>query len=143
MSYSTVNIKSDANGKPIPQYYSSDNDQYEVLEGEGGANKVIMASVTAAKLQKDAQSRTSITCVDADTDYGAGAVIPAGTKYIVVWAEASFVVAVDEATTASVGVGVPANAPQTFPVVFGAGDSKVHVQSPSAGTVVNVAYLED
>lgn len=104
---------------------------------------VVTSSITAAKLQKGAQTRTSITCTVADTDYAAGAVIPAGTKYIVVWAVNAFVVAVDEATSASVGIGVQANNPQTFPVSFGAGDSLVHVQSSTAGTVVNIAYLKD
>jgi hypothetical protein len=106
---------------------------------------VQVASITAAKLQKDSQTRTSITCTNANTDYGAGAVIPAGTKYIVVWSAALFIVAVDEATSASVGAAVPASNPQVFPVSFGAagGDSKVHTQSPTAGAVVYVAYLKD
>jgi len=104
-----------------------------------------LASITAAKLAKDAQTVTSITCTNANTDYPASAVIPAGTKYIVVWGANLFKVAVDEATSAAVGVAVPANSPQTFPIVFGAadGDSKVHAQSPTGGTVVYVGYLAD
>ncbi len=104
---------------------------------------VTVSAVTAAKLQKDAQTRTSITCTNADTDYGAAAVVPAGTKYIEVWASAAFIVAVDEATSATVGIKVPANTVRTIPITFGAGDSKVHAQSSSAGTAVDIAYLKD
>jgi hypothetical protein len=97
----------------------------------------------AGVLAKDAQTRTSITCTEGDTDYAAAEEIPAGTKYIVVWATAVSVIAVDEATSESVGIPIPANDPRLFPVVFGAeeGDSKVHAQSPSAGAVVHIAYL--
>lgn len=104
---------------------------------------VTIAAVTAAKLQLALQSRTTITCTNADTDYAAAAAIPEGTKYLVVWAAAAFIVAVDTATSASTGIAVPANTVQTIPVSFGGGDSKVHAQSPSAGTVVNVGYLKD
>lgn len=104
---------------------------------------VTISAVTAAKLQQALQSRTSITCTNAGTDYAAAAAIPAGTKYLVVWAQNAFIVAVDEATSASAGIAVPGNTVQTIPVSFGSGDSKVHAQSATAGTVVNVGYLKD
>jgi len=114
------------------------------LDGESVA--VAMSSVTAAKLQKGAQTHTAITCTLANTDYASETVIPAGTKYIQVWAENAFKIAVDQATTSGlIGIPVPANNAITLPIVFGAdgGDSKVHAQSPSAGTVVNIGYLQD
>ena len=104
---------------------------------------VRVASSTAAKLQLNGQPRTSINCAVASTDYPAGANIPAGTKYVVAWAANLCIVAVDEATTAAVGVAIPPNTPTRFPVAFGAGDSSVHVQSPTAGTTVYITYLQD
>lgn len=41
MAYNTKQIKTDANGKPVPQYYNKDMDDFEVLEGQKGASKVI------------------------------------------------------------------------------------------------------
>lgn len=37
MSYNTKNIIFDASNKPVPQYYSTSNDQYEVAQGINGA----------------------------------------------------------------------------------------------------------
>ncbi len=104
---------------------------------------VTIAAVTAAKLQQALQSRNVITCTAADTDYAADAVIPDGTKYLIVYADGDAIIAVDTATTASVGVPIAANLIQTIPISFGSGDSKVHAQSPSAGTKVNIGYLKD
>jgi hypothetical protein len=40
MAYNTKAIVKDVNGKPIPQYYNPETDQYEVLQGHDGANRV-------------------------------------------------------------------------------------------------------
>jgi hypothetical protein len=37
MAYNTKAIKTDLNAKPIPQYYNPVTDEYEVLQGTGGA----------------------------------------------------------------------------------------------------------
>jgi hypothetical protein len=102
-----------------------------------------IAAITAAKLAKGKQSRTTITCTLADTDYAATNPIPAGTKYIALYCASDFRVAVDEATAAGVGPTVAGGQGVVWAVEFGAvgGDSKVHVQSATAGAVVEVVYL--
>ena len=40
MSYNSKAIKTDVNAKPIPQYYNSLVDEYEVLQGRNGASRV-------------------------------------------------------------------------------------------------------
>lgn len=42
MAYNTRAIKTDLDGKPIPQYFNSLTDQYEELRGTGGANRVMI-----------------------------------------------------------------------------------------------------
>ena len=105
---------------------------------------VQISANTTAKLEIGRQPRTSITCTAANTDYATAAVIPARTGYVRVACAADCIVSVDEATTAAVGVYVIAGTKaETFPLVFGvgAGDSKIHAQSPTAGAVVNITYL--
>ncbi len=101
-----------------------------------------IAAVTAAPIQATV-TRTSITCTAANTDYAAGAVIPAGTRYLRITCASDCIVTVDQATDASHGIYVPAGQVEEKPVLFGvgSGDSKVHTQSPAAGAVVNVSYL--
>ncbi|MDP3939751.1 MAG: hypothetical protein Q8R92_16665, partial [Deltaproteobacteria bacterium] len=112
---------------------------YEVWPPQG----VDLQRVTAAKLQLGSQTRITITCVNVSTDYAGATAIPAWARYIMVYAANDFIVAVDEATTAAIGAAMPAATPQVFPIAFGSGDSKVHAQSPVAGTIVNVSYLRD
>jgi hypothetical protein len=42
VSYNTQAIKTDVNGKPIPQYFNTQQDQYEVLLGQDGAARAIL-----------------------------------------------------------------------------------------------------
>lgn len=42
MAYNTKPIVTDVDGNPISQYYNPDTDQYEPVEGNNGANKVIL-----------------------------------------------------------------------------------------------------
>lgn len=42
MAYNTVVIKKDADNKPIPQYYNPLVDEYEVLQGTGGAARQVL-----------------------------------------------------------------------------------------------------
>lgn len=41
MAYNTVSIVKDVNGKPVPQIYNPETDNYEVLEGKYGASKSV------------------------------------------------------------------------------------------------------
>ncbi len=42
MAYNTVVIKKDADNKPIPQYFNPVTDEYEVLQGVGGAARQVL-----------------------------------------------------------------------------------------------------
>ena len=42
MAYNTKPIVTDVNGNPISQYYNPDTDSYEPVEGQAGANKVVL-----------------------------------------------------------------------------------------------------
>ncbi|MCL5958664.1 MAG: hypothetical protein M1358_04980 [Chloroflexi bacterium] len=55
----------------------------------------------------------------------------------------SFLVSVDEATFDTLGMALGANNAESVPIVFGSGGSKVHAQSGTPGTVINVASLPD
>lgn len=49
--YNTKSIIKDVNKKPIPQYWNPDTDQYEPVEGENGAIKVIMVDEEGREIQ--------------------------------------------------------------------------------------------
>ena len=42
MAYDTRAIKTDVNGKPIPQYYDALHDEYRPLQGEHGASRAVL-----------------------------------------------------------------------------------------------------
>lgn len=42
MSYNTVPIKKDVDGKPIPQLYNEIANEYEVLKGQNGASRTVL-----------------------------------------------------------------------------------------------------
>lgn len=42
VAYNTQAIKTDVNGKPIPQYYDALHDEYRPLQGENGASRAIL-----------------------------------------------------------------------------------------------------
>lgn len=42
MAYNTKEIIKDKDGNPISQYYNPETDQYEPVEGQAGANKVVL-----------------------------------------------------------------------------------------------------
>ena len=42
MAYNSKAIKTDVNAKPIPQYYNPATDEYEVLQGTGGAARQVL-----------------------------------------------------------------------------------------------------
>ena len=68
MNGSTRRIRADAHGKPAPQYFNSDEEQYEYLEGADGASKVMAEEGKIADL---ATLKTFLevlgTTADADT----------------------------------------------------------------------------
>lgn len=101
-----------------------------------------LSTITAASIRATV-TRTSITCTNANTDYAAAAVIPAGTKYMRITCASDCIVTVDQVTDATHGIYVPAGTVEERPVVFGvgAGDSKVHAQSPTAGAVPQISYF--
>jgi hypothetical protein len=55
MPYNTKSIILDADGKPVPQYFSSGNDVYEVIKGENG-NMLIKVSDTSIIQPVDMQA---------------------------------------------------------------------------------------
>ena len=71
--------------------------------------------------------------------------MPAGAKYVMVYCQSACIVAMGEATSATVGVYVGACIPTAFPVtVTGTtANDKPHVQSPTAGAVVRFTYMRD
>lgn len=42
MAYNKKSIVKDVNGKPVPQYYNSTTDNYEVAKGINGALRVVL-----------------------------------------------------------------------------------------------------
>ena len=71
--------------------------------------------------------------------------MPATAKYICVSCDNAVIVAIGEATSATVGVGVPGGAPTVFPVTITgiAADDTPHAQSATAASVVRFTYLRD
>lgn len=51
MAYSTKSIIKDVNGKPIPQYWNPETDQYEVIESKDGMLRVIMVDSQGREIQ--------------------------------------------------------------------------------------------
>ena len=103
-------------------------------------------SVTACKLQKSGTPAEIITCAAADTDYAATADIPTGMTYLTVSCPtANVLVAMGEATSATVGIPVPAGLPTTFAVAASGteADDTPHVQADVAGAEVRLAYSKD
>lgn len=51
MAYSTKSIIKDVNGKPIPQYWNPETDQYEVITSKDGILRVIMVDSQGREIQ--------------------------------------------------------------------------------------------
>lgn len=86
--------------------------------------------------------REVITCTPVNTDVAAAAVIPTGTRRLVVAAEALAFLAFGEDTSATVGVPIPAGEIVCIELALGGGDDTVHVQSPTDATDVYVTYMK-
>ena len=51
MSYRNISIIKDVNNKPVPQYWNSNSQNYEVVEGSSGCLKVIMVDSNGDEIQ--------------------------------------------------------------------------------------------
>lgn len=103
-----------------------------------------VAADSTAKLSLGNVTHETITCAAAGTDYAGAGAIPAGCRYVEFIAVNVALAQVDEVTSATAGAYLPAGHLVRRPVRLNAtGDGKVHVQSPTAGTVVYVSYLMD
>lgn len=51
MAYSTKSIIKDVNGKPIPQYWNPETEQYEVITSKDGMLRVIMVDSQGREIQ--------------------------------------------------------------------------------------------
>lgn len=51
MAYNTKSIIKDVNGKPVPQYWNPDKQQYEVIESRNGMLRVIMVDSQGREIQ--------------------------------------------------------------------------------------------
>jgi len=110
--------------------------------------KFRMQSISAAGLYKAQVKACVTTLTNADTNYaasGTNAAIPSGYRYVVVYCASPCVVAMGEATSATVGVYVGAGAPTVFPVLYTGttADDTPNFQSSTAGAVVRHTWLKD
>lgn len=51
MAYNTKSIIKDVNGKPVPQYWNPETDQYEVITSKDGMLRVIMVDSQGREIQ--------------------------------------------------------------------------------------------
>lgn len=51
MAYNTKAILKDVNKKPVPQYFNSDTDQYELITSKNGMLRVIMVDSQGREIQ--------------------------------------------------------------------------------------------
>lgn len=105
------------------------------------AESVSVGSLSVGALVKGIVCEV-ITCTIANSDFSVGAAMPAGTKYIAVYADNDCVIAMGEATSPTKGIGLGAGL-TIFPVtVTGtAPDDMLHAQCATAGAKVRVSYL--
>jgi len=119
----------------------------ETEEVSSGIHRQVVrvAGVSACALRKTKTAAQLVTCTSPNTDYPMASAMAAGTKYLVVYCDAACIVAMGEATSATVGVYVGAGMPTVFPVtVTGtAADDKAHVRSATAGAVVRFTSMAD
>ena len=53
MAYNTKNIKRDASGAPVPQFFDPAADDYQPLEGTGGAHKTQLTGSSLVEQQNE------------------------------------------------------------------------------------------
>ncbi|MGO8684483.1 MAG: hypothetical protein ACLQUT_07905 [Thermoleophilia bacterium] len=114
--------------------YETKNAMHEVIGG-----------YTYAKLQKGCVPMTTITCTAANTDYAAGANVPAWATYVCVNCASACRVAIGEVTSATNGVNISAGAAPILALNLDnvAVGMAIHAQSAVAAAVVNLTYLAD
>lgn len=100
-----------------------------------------LVSISAACLQTGKQALATIACTSANTDFNTA--IPATARYVAITPDNPVTVSVGQETSSTVGVYLPGNVHVVYPIRTEAGDGLFHVQSPVAGAVVKVSFLED
>jgi hypothetical protein len=117
-----------------------------LIAGEDLANNrlnvSVVASVQVPSITKGGTVSETVTCTDANTDYAAGDALPENTKLVSVTASAAALIAIGEATSATVGMGI--NAGTTVISVSRTGtaeDDTIHAQSATAGATIRLTYL--
>ena len=63
MAYNTKAIKTDVNTKPIPQYYNPATDEYEALQGSGGAARHVLYGIDGNPISTDFATQTTLTAI--------------------------------------------------------------------------------
>ncbi len=67
MAHNTKAIATDINQKPIPQYYNPTTDEYEVLQGKAGANRVLVYDVNGNPVDLAALIAAVVNIYNKDT----------------------------------------------------------------------------
>jgi len=104
---------------------------------------VDVSAVTAAPLTFGGSPHVSKTLGSANVDSAFDAVVPAGTRYVEIYCAAACIVAIGEATSATLGRFVPGGLPAIFRLSDAdvASGKALHAQSATASAVVYAAYL--
>ena len=63
MGYNSKSIKKDLDGKPIPQYFNPVEDEYEVLQGRNGANRVEIYGPDGNPISVDFATETTLAAI--------------------------------------------------------------------------------
>jgi hypothetical protein len=63
MGYNSKSIKKDLDGKPIPQYFNPVEDEYEVLQGRNGANRVEIYGPDGNPISVDFATQTTLAAI--------------------------------------------------------------------------------
>lgn len=118
---------------------------YDSASGDPTYDSPSIGNVAACQLVKSGTASEQVTCTTASTDYAAASAMPSGTKYVVVYCSSACIVAMGEATSSTVGVYVAAGLPTVFPITVTGSDADdtPHAQSPTAGAVVRLTYMQD
>ena len=129
------------------EYHSVTDDGRYLLDGLGVGSKnpipTGVSDVTAAPLTFGGSPHVSKTLGSANVDSAFDAVVPAGTRYVEIYCAAACIVAIGEATSATLGRFVPGGLPAIFRLSDAdvAAGKALHAQSATASAVVYAAYL--
>lgn len=105
-----------------------------------GLESVSIDGIGATPLTQGGAPSEIVALPNANTNVAATGVIPAGTKYIEIGCDVSCVVAIGEATSATVGRFVPVGG-AVYSVPADAIGQHVNVQSAVGGAAPRIAYM--